>query len=140
VPRSAIWLFGTALAVACVDLVHKALALAEPGQAVVLHPRPASYAIGVVTLCTVWAATILLTRSASIALAGGVFLGGAAGNVASLALWPGVDGVPNPLVAGEIAFNLADLAVALGLVLVLAASTVYAARNRARLREPIRLR
>ena len=137
--RSAVWLFVTALVVAGVDLAHKALALADPAEAVVLHPRSASYAIGVVTLSAVWAAAILLTRSASIALAGGVFLGGAAGNVASLALWPGVDGVPNPLVAGDVAFNLADLAVALGLVLVLVTAAVFAVRNRARLGEPVRL-
>ena len=81
-----------------------------------------------------WAATVVLIRSPSIALAAGSSLGGAAGNVVSLALWPGV---PNPLVLGEIAFNVADLSVAVGLALLLPATVVFAVRNRARLFEPI---
>jgi lipoprotein signal peptidase len=140
VARSAALLSVTAALVAGVDLAHKAAALADPGDAVGLHPRSALYAVGVAAISALWAAAILLTRSASIALGGGVFLGGAAGNVASLALWPAAEGVPNPLVAGEVAFNLADMAVVLGLVLVLAATTRFAARNRARLGEPVRLR
>jgi lipoprotein signal peptidase len=129
----------TAAVVAGVDLVHKAFELADPGGAVVLHPRSALYALGVGAVSALWAAAILLTRSPSIALAGGVFLGGAAGNVASLALWPSVDGVPNPLLAGNVAFNVADVAVTLGLVLVLAATARFAVRNRGRLHEPVRL-
>jgi lipoprotein signal peptidase len=137
--RSATVLSVTAALVAGVDLAHKAVALADPGGTVVLHPRSALYAFGVASVSALWAAAILLTRSASIALGGGVFLGGAAGNVASLALWPGADGVPNPLVARDVAFNLADVAVALGLALVLVGAVVFAAQNRTRLSEPVRL-
>jgi lipoprotein signal peptidase len=139
VARSAAALLVTALVVAAADLIHKAVALADPGSLVVLHPRSVPYAVGVVAVSALWAAAILLTRSTSIALAGGVFLGGAAGNVASLALWPSVAGVPNPLIAGDIAFNLADLAVALGLALVLVSAIVFTVRNRAHLGEPVRL-
>jgi lipoprotein signal peptidase len=126
--------------VAGVDLLHKALALADPDATVVLHPRTTLYAVAVAAVSALWAAAILLTRSASIALGGGIFLGGAAGNIGSLALWPAVDGVPNPLVAGDIAFNLADMAVVLGLALVLATTIRFAARNRGSLGEPVRLR
>jgi lipoprotein signal peptidase len=137
--RSGALLAVTAALVAGVDLVHKAVALADPGSAVVLHPRSVLYAVGVAAVSALWAAAILLTRSAWIALGGGVSLGGAGGNVASLALWPGVKGVPNPLVAHDIAFNIADLAVVLGLVLVLVSAVVFAAQNRTRLSEPVRL-
>jgi lipoprotein signal peptidase len=138
--RSALWLLGTATVVGAVDLVHKALALTDPGAGVVLHPRSALYAVGVGSVSALWGTAILLTRSASIAFGGGVFLGGAVGNVASLALWPSVEGVPNPLVAGDVAFNVADIAVALGLALVLVGAAVFAVRNRARLREPVPIR
>jgi hypothetical protein len=138
--RSGAVLVVTVALVAGVDLVHKAIALADPANAVVLHPRSALYGVGVAAVSGLWAAAILLTRSASIALGGGIFLGGAAGNVASLALWPGVEGIPNPLVARNVAFNLADMAVVLGLVLVLATTTRFAARNRGRLAEPVGFR
>jgi|SRR5215210_1363899 len=136
--RSAAVLSVTAALVAALDLAHKTVALAEPADAVVLHPRSALYAVAVGAISALWAAAILLTRSASIALGGGVFLGGAAGNVVSLALWPSLDGVPNPLVAGDVAFNVADLAVAFGLALVLGSAVVFAARHRTRLGEPVR--
>jgi lipoprotein signal peptidase len=129
----------TAALVAAADLTHKAIALADPGSTIVPHERSLPYALGVVGISTLWAAAILLTRSLSIALAGGVFLGGAAGNVASLALWPSVDGVPNPLLAGDLAFNVADVAVVIGLLLVLATTVGFAARNRTRLHERVRI-
>ncbi len=138
--RSGILLVLTASLVAGVDLAHKATAIVERGAAVPAHDRSAVYVIGIAAAATAWAGAIVLTRSASIALGGGVIAGGAAGNLVSLALWPSLAGVPNPLVAGNVAFNVADVAVAAGLVLVLAATCVHAARNRELLREPVRLR
>ena len=130
-----------ASAVASVDLAHKAFAIAERGGGAVLaHDRSTLYVAGVAAASLVWAAAIVLTRSAAIALGGGVLAGGAAGNLVSLALWPSLPGVPDPLVAAGLAFNLADLAVVLGLVLVVATSGHFAARNRERLWEPVRLR
>ena len=138
--RSGIVLVLTATLVAGVDLAHKATAILERGAAVPAHDRSAVYVIGIAAAATAWTWAIALTRSASIALAGGVLAGGAAGNLLSLVLWPSLAGVPNPLVAGDVAFNVADVAVAAGLVLVLAATCVYAARNRERLREPVHFR
>ena len=138
--RSAIWLLGPATLVAGVDLVHKAAAVAHDGAGIVAHPRSALYVTGIALTSALWAGTIVLTRSASIAAAGGIVAGGAAGNLASLALWPSVDGVPNPLLAGGVAFNVADAAVAVGLSLILVTALLFAASNRARLREPVRLR
>jgi lipoprotein signal peptidase len=138
--RSGIALALTAIVVAGFDLAHKAMAIAGSGGAMLTHERPLAYVAVVSAVAGLWAGAIVLTRSISIALAGGVLAGGAVGNVVSLALWPSVPGVPNPLLAGDFAFNLGDLAVAAGVVLLLVAATLFAARNRERLREPVRLR
>jgi lipoprotein signal peptidase len=138
--RSGIVLVLTATLIAGVDLAHKATAIADRGAAVLAHDRSAFYVIGIAAAATAWAGAIALTRSVSIALGGGVLAGGAVGNLVSLALWPSLAGVPNPLLANDVAFNVADVAVAAGLVLVLAATCVHAARNRERLREPVRFR
>ena len=127
--RSLVFLLGAAAVVMASDLLHKASA-----GPVFVHERSALYALGIGFACFVWAGAVLLLRSPSIALAAGLLVGGAAGNVVSLALWPGV---PNPLVAGGVAFNFADLGVALGLALLLPAMAVFAVRNRERLFEPV---
>jgi lipoprotein signal peptidase len=126
--------------VAGLDLTHKAIAVSERDGAVFAHPRSGLYVLVVAAASAAWVGAILLTGSLSIALSGGVLAGGAAGNVLSLALWPSVAGVPNPLIAGGVAFNVADLAVAAGVVLLIATTAAFAARNRERLREPVRLR
>jgi lipoprotein signal peptidase len=130
--RCAVALAGTAMVLAALDLAHKA-----GSDTAYVHSRSPSYVVFVVALATIWTAAILVTRSLSIAVGGGVLAGGAAGNLVSLAVWPGV---PNPIVLGPIAFNLADVFVLCGFVLVAAAVLVLAGTNRERLREPIRLR
>jgi lipoprotein signal peptidase len=127
--RSLVFLLGGASVVAAVDLVHKALA-----GPVFVHERSALYAAGIVPVCLAWAVAVVFLRSPEIALAAGPLVGGAAGNALSLALWPGV---PNPLVVDGLAFNVADLGVALGLVLLLPATVSFAVRNRERLFEPV---
>ena len=74
-------------------------------------------------------------RSAAMSLGAGIAAGGAAATLIAGAAWRG--GVPNPLVRGGIAFNLADLAIAAGDALLLAAALAHAWRNRARLTQPI---
>lgn len=74
-------------------------------------------------------------RSSAMSLGGGIAAGGAAATLVAGAAWRG--GVPNPLVRGGIAFNLADLAIAAGDALLLAAALAHAWRNRARLTQPI---
>lgn len=119
------------------DLAYKALSISERGGAVLAHDRSALYAVGVAAASLVWAGAVALTRSGSIAFAGGIVLGGAAGNLVSLALWPSLQGVPDPIVSGSVAFNLADVAVGVGFVLLLPATGLFAYRNRERLFEPI---
>jgi lipoprotein signal peptidase len=111
------------------DLAYKASA-----GSMYIHPRSAVYVFVVLGLALLWSAAILATRSALLALAGGVVLGGALGNVVSLALWPGV---PNPIELDSIAFNLADSFVLLGFAATAAATLTFAVRNRDRLREPL---
>jgi lipoprotein signal peptidase len=128
---AALVLAATAAIVAAVDLVHKSAVDAD-----YFHARSPAYAVLVLGLAAVWAGAIIATGSLSIALGGGLLAGGAAGNLVSLALWPGV---PNPIELGPIAFNLADLFVLGGFVLTAGTALVFAARNRDRLYEPVRL-
>jgi lipoprotein signal peptidase len=128
--RSFTFLAATAAGVAAIDLAYKAWA-----GPVFIHERSALYGVGIGLVCLAWAAAILLLRSPAIAVAAGPLVGGAAGNGLSLALWPGV---PNPLVVDGLAFNLADVSVGVGLLLLLPAVLVFAARNRDRLFEPFK--
>jgi lipoprotein signal peptidase len=130
-------LLGAAVLVMGFDLAHKALSISEEGGAVLAHDRSALYVAGVAGASLLWAGAVALTRSSSIAFAGGVVLGGAAGNLVSIALWPSLPGVPDPIVAGGVAFNLADVAVAVGFALLLPATIVFAMQNRERLFEPV---
>ena len=68
-------------------------------------------------------------------LAAGIAAGGAAATLVAGLAWR--DGVPNPLVRGGIAFNLADLAIASGDALLIAAAMWHAWRQRDRLYEPV---
>jgi lipoprotein signal peptidase len=130
--RCALILGGIATAFAALDLAHKAAAGAQH-----LHGRSGAYVTLVLVLSAVWAGAIALTGSPAMAVGGGVLAGGAAGNVVSLALWPGV---PNPISVAATAFNLADVFVLSGFVLVAVAMLDFARANRGRLGEPVRLR
>jgi hypothetical protein len=74
-------------------------------------------------------------RSATMSLAAGIAAGGAAATLVAGLAWH--DGVPNPLVRGGIAFNLADLAIGGGDALLIAAAMWHAWRQRERLYEPV---
>jgi lipoprotein signal peptidase len=127
--RSFTVLVGAAFVVAAVDLAHKAAA-----GPVFLHERSAVYAAGIAGACIFWTFAVVALRSPAIALAAGLVVGGAAGNVLSLAFWPGV---PNPILWGRVTFNLADVCVAAGICLLAPATVAFGVRNRARLFEPV---
>jgi lipoprotein signal peptidase len=74
-------------------------------------------------------------RSVAMSLGAGIAAGGAAATLVAGAAWRG--GVPNPLVRGGIAFNVADVAIAAGDALLLAAALLHGWRNRARLTQPV---
>ena len=135
--RSLSFLAVTASMVAGLDLAQKAFSISERGSNVLVHGRPAVYVAGLAAAALVWAVAVARVRSASIAVAGGIVLGGALGNLASIALWPSLAGVPDPLVAGGVAFNVADVSVAAGFVLLLPATALFALKNRERLFERV---
>jgi lipoprotein signal peptidase len=123
--------------VVAVDLGQKQVAISERGGAVYLHDRPLRYVVAGAALTLGWAGAIALTRSAVLAVPGGVVLGGAAGNLVSFALWPSLAGVPDTIVAGGLAFSIGDVAVGIGLLLLVPVGLVFARRNRERLLEPL---
>ena len=132
--RAALVLSATAALVAGADLAHKALAV---DAATLVHERGSGYLL-LAGVAAAWALALVAVGSPGLAFAGGVLLGGAAGNLLSLPVW---GGVPNPLVAGPVAFTVADVAAALGgLVLVPVAVGSLAWRRREGLREPVTLR
>jgi lipoprotein signal peptidase len=73
-------------------------------------------------------------QSSGVVLGAGIAAGGALATFVSGLAW---GGVPDPLVHGGIAFNLADVAIGFGDALLLVAALLYAWTNRARLREPV---
>jgi len=73
-------------------------------------------------------------RSRGIVLGAGVAAGGALATFVSGLAW---GGVPDPLVGGGVAFNLADVAIAAGDTLLLGTALLHAWTNRTRLREPV---
>jgi hypothetical protein len=99
------------------------------------HPRPMSVLVVAVLL----AAALLLfaprVPSRAVALGAGIAAGGALATAASGFVWAA--GVPDPLVGGGVAFNLADVAIGGGDLLLVTGALVHAWVNRARLREPV---
>ena len=99
------------------------------------HARSPFGLAGAGLLAVALLAVVPRARSATMSLGAGIAAGGAAATLVAGAAWRG--GVPNPLVRGGIAFNLADLAIAAGDALLLGAALLHAWRNRARLTQPI---
>jgi hypothetical protein len=122
-----------ALLCAALDLAHKAVALAGP-QPVLVHERSWLWVAALAALPLLEGAAIAATRSPGLAVAGGVLVGGCAGNLLSAAVW---GGVPDPLVAGAVHLSLGDAFIAAGVLAVLAGAPLVARRNRGRLRRPV---
>lgn len=119
-----------ALAVLAATLVDDALA-----PTAIRHARPSV----VLVLAGVLAVALLVLapriRSRVVALGAGIAAGGALATLVSGFAWAG--GVPDPLVQGGVAFNLADLAIAAGDALLVVGACVHAWTNRARLTQPL---
>jgi lipoprotein signal peptidase len=73
-------------------------------------------------------------RSSAVVAGAGIAAGGALATLVSGLAW---GSVPDPLVRGDIAFNLADVAIALGDALLVAAVLAHGWQNRTRLHEPV---
>jgi lipoprotein signal peptidase len=98
------------------------------------HPRPPA----VLALAAVLAAALLALApriaSRTLALGAGIAAGGALATVTSALAWS--RGVPDPIVREGVAFNLADVAIALGDTALLAAAVAHAWTHRDRLQRP----
>jgi hypothetical protein len=95
------------------------------------HARSPLGLAGAGTLAAALLVLVPRARSAAMSVFGGVAAGGAAATLVAGIAWR--DGVPNPLVRGGIAFNLADLAIGAGDALLIGAALLLAWRRRARL-------
>jgi len=113
-----------ALPLAGADLLVKATAATEPLGA--HHRSHAWVAVSAALLAVAALSTRLPSRQ--FALAAGVLAGGLLGNLVSAVTHGGV--VENPFVVGDVAFNLADMLVLGGLVLVALAAMRLALRFR----------
>ena len=118
-----------ALAVLAAVLIHDASA---PTQ--FHHHRSLVTLLGAGLLASALLAVAPRIRSFGVVLGAGIAAGGALATFVSGLAW---GGVPDPLVQGGIAFNLADLAIAFGDALLLVAVLLHAWTNRSRLREPV---
>jgi hypothetical protein len=111
------------------DLAQKA---SEP---VYGHPRSLGYVALALVLCAAIFAFVPRVPSSSLAIAGGVAAAGAFGNLVSAVAWR--NGVPNPIVDGDIAFNLADVWTLAGALALVGGAAVYAVRHPGALRERV---
>jgi lipoprotein signal peptidase len=118
-----------AVALAGADLVQKA---SEP---VYGHPRGVAYVVVAAALAAGLVAFVPRVPSLPLSLAGGVAAAGALGNAVSALAWRG--GVPNPIVAGSIAFNIADACALTGAAGLVVGAAVFAVRHPQLLRQPI---
>jgi lipoprotein signal peptidase len=122
-------LVGAMLALTAVDLVQKAF---EP---VYGHPRGLGYVALAAVLVALLVAFVPRVPSLLLSVAGGVAAAGALGNAVSAVAWRG--GVPNPIVAGAVAFNIADLCAVAGALGLVAGATLHALRHPQLLRRPV---
>jgi lipoprotein signal peptidase len=122
-------LVGAMLALTAVDLVQKAF---EP---VYGHPRGVGYVALAAVLVAFLVAFVPRVPSLPLSLAGGVAAAGALGNAVSALAWRG--GVPNPIVAGAVAFNVADLCAVMGAAGLVGGAALHAVRHPELLRQPI---
>jgi lipoprotein signal peptidase len=122
-------LIAVALVLSAVDLGQKASA------PVYGHPRSVVYVVFAAALTVLLVQFVPRVPSRALAVAGGVAAAGAFGNLVSALAWRG--GVPNPIVVGELAFNVADLCAVTGAVALVVGCALFALRNPALLRQPI---
>jgi lipoprotein signal peptidase len=118
-----------ALAVLAAVIIHDALAPTR-----FHHHRTLGSLVVAGLLATALLALAPRIRSSGVVLGAGIAAGGALATLVSGLAW---GGVPDPILRGGVAFNLADVAIALGDALLLVAALLYGWANRARLREPV---
>ncbi|MGD0273454.1 MAG: hypothetical protein ABSB96_06985 [Gaiellaceae bacterium] len=122
--------------VSCCDLIVK---LAKPTESGLYHERTYLDLVVILALSATAVYVVPLACSRSIAVGAGLMVGAGIGNALSIAIFP--LGVPNPLVISQdgwtIAFNLADVCVGIGFVLIAVGVCGLAIERRHELREPV---
>ncbi|HZT93367.1 MAG TPA: hypothetical protein VE985_02675 [Gaiellaceae bacterium] len=122
--------FAATLAVLAADLVDSAA-----GGPAYFHPRPLwLLAVGAAAATAI---LVLAPRvpSLSLSLGAGTTAGGVLGTLVAALIWS--RGVPDPLVRGSVAFNLADMAIAAGDTILVASALLVAWRRRHVLHHPV---
>ena len=122
-------LVSVGLLLAGLDLVQKASA------PVYGHPRGFVYVFVAAALTGLLVLFVPRVPSRPLAIAGGIAAAGAFGNLVSALAWRG--GIPNPIVAGDIAFNIADVCAVTGSVALVLGAALFALRHPALLRQPV---
>jgi lipoprotein signal peptidase len=122
-------LIAVAVLLTAVDLAQKATA------PVYGHPRGAVYLLVATAITVLLVLFVPRVPSRALAVAGGVAVAGAFGNLVSALMWRG--GIPNPIVVGDVAFNVADLCAVLGAIALVLGAVLFALRHPALLRQPI---
>ena len=129
-------LFAIAACVGCLDLIVKVL---KPTEADFYHRRTYSELVLILALSVAAVYFVPLARSRLVATGAGLMVGGAIGNGLSIAVFP--LGVPNPFIFSHdgwgIAFNLADVCVGIGFLLMTAGVLGLSVGRRHELREPL---
>ena len=115
------------------------LAIVVVQEALTTSPYHHARSVGALVVMAVLAALVLVVvprvRSMSVAVGGGIAAGGALAMFVSGLIWHA--GVPDPLVGGNYAFNLADVALVVGDVTLLVAAVAHAWDNRHGLHQPV---
>jgi len=122
-------LLALALSLSAIDLAEKAR---EPADG---HPRSFGYVLLAAALLGALVVFVPRVPSRALSLAGGVAGAGALGNLVSALAWR--SGVPNPLVFGEVAFNLADVFAVGGATALVVGAATFALRHSDELRRPV---
>jgi hypothetical protein len=122
-------LVAVASALVVPDLVQKASA------PVYGHPRSAVYVGLAGAMLTLLVAIVPRVPSRTLAIAAGVACAGIAGNLVGALAWRG--GIPNPIVVGEVAFNLADVYAVIGGGALVFTAALFALTRRDLLRQPL---
>jgi lipoprotein signal peptidase len=121
-------LVGVAATLCVPDLVQKA------SSPVYGHPRSAAYVALAAVMLALLVAVVPRVPSTVLAVAAGVACAGVAGNAISALAWRG--GVPNPIVLGDVAFNLADVYAVVGAALLVGTASLFALTHRELLHRP----
>lgn len=125
-----------AIWVGCSDVIVK---LIKPTETGLYHKRTYFELVVILVISAAAVYFVPLARSRSIAVGAGLMIGGGIGNALSIAIFP--LGVPNPFLFSKdgwtIAFNLADVCVGIGFVLMTASVFGLGIGRRHELREPV---